>query len=75
MATMPFFDRPFLVVDERLPALLAAPIEDEALRRLPLGVGTIEQWVDNVEVLSRSSNRAAAQVAYRQLLAAGQLPR
>jgi hypothetical protein len=39
--------------------------------RLPPLVGSIEQWVDCVDVLSSPGRRAALQVAYRAWVDAG----
>jgi hypothetical protein len=49
----PFYDRPFRVIHGGAfaDALLAA-IGDEAVRALPRGVGKVDQWCDNTDVLS-----------------------
>ncbi len=58
----PFLDRPFQgVVD--VPELLLASITDPAVRQLPAGVGSVEQWVDNVAVLAMPERRVAAVAA------------
>lgn len=59
-ATQPFFDRPFRCISPELVPLVLRRVEDPAVRSLPLGVGAIEQWVDNVDVLARSERRRAA---------------
>jgi Domain of unknown function (DUF4037) len=66
--TEPFFDRPFLGVRATVPDLLLRSVTDPLLRALPPGVGSVEQWVDNVRVLTDSGHRA---LAVRALLAAG----
>jgi hypothetical protein len=60
MPTTPFFDRPFVGVRDEVPALLLESISDPGIRRLPPGVGAVEQWVDNVDVLTRAPLRRAA---------------
>lgn len=58
--TTTFFDRPFLAVREEVEALLLDGVTDPVVRRLPAGVGAVEQWMDNVDVLTRPSRRMAA---------------
>jgi hypothetical protein len=58
--TVPFHDRPFLGVRDEVPELLLEGIADPAVRRFPAGVGAVEQWVDNVDVLTRPPLRRAA---------------
>jgi hypothetical protein len=71
-ATRPFFDRPFRGVSPDVIAALGRDIEDPVVRGLPLGVGAIEQWVDNVDVLVQPGRRAAVTSAWRsELRAAG----
>jgi hypothetical protein len=62
--TEPFFDRPFLTVRPELAALLLGGITDPVLRRVPPGVGSVEQWVHNVGVLSAPGQRCRAVRAY-----------
>lgn len=50
-ATVPFWDRPYLHPAPDIPEQLVAGIADEAVRALPLGLGSIEQRTDNVDVL------------------------
>jgi hypothetical protein len=64
-ATVPFFDRPFSCVEPSLVPMLLDDVQDEAVRALPPGVGAIEQWVDNVDVLARADRRAAVASAWR----------
>jgi hypothetical protein len=63
-AVIPFFDRPYRTVDQAVPQGLLAGITDPDVARLPL-VGSIEQWVDGMDVLSSPRRRAALQAAYR----------
>jgi len=54
----PSFDRPFLVIDaQRFADAAYASIRDARVAALPRGVGAIDQWVDNTDVLS-SPDRA-----------------
>lgn len=49
----PFFSRPFLVLHGgRIADAVWAQIEDEAIRALPRGVGKVDQFVDNVAMLT-----------------------
>lgn len=66
-AVSPFHDRPFLGLGTVTEALLAS-VTDERVRALPRGVGSIEQWSDNVDVLTSPARRRAAVAA---VLAAG----
>jgi hypothetical protein len=47
---------------------MQSDIEDPTVRGLPLGVGAIEQWVDNVDVLVQPRRRAAVTSAWRSEL-------
>jgi hypothetical protein len=68
VAVVPFWNRPFRTIAPEVPALLLADVTDPVLRRLPPGVGAIEQWVDNPDVLAHPVRRHAAQAAYRAWL-------
>lgn len=59
-ATVPFWDRPFLHPDPAIIAQLLDPIVDPAVRALPRGRGSIEQWTDNVDVLMDPQARRRA---------------
>jgi hypothetical protein len=64
----PFWDRPFRGVR---PAVSQAPLDavaDPDVRRLPAGIGSVEQWVDNPAVLASPRIRAATQAAYRAMM-------
>ena len=62
-ATGPFFARPFRAVSPEVVPLLLAAVGDPAVRALPAGVGSVEQWVDNVDVLTVGARRRAAAAA------------
>jgi hypothetical protein len=63
--TEQFFDRPFLAVRSEVTDLLLQDITDPLVRRLPPGIGAIEQWADNVKVLTDASRRV--QIARHQI--------
>jgi hypothetical protein len=65
---VPFFNRPFLAVGPEMSASIAETITDPLVRRLPRGVGTIEQWVTSVDILSHPARRASLVAAYRAIL-------
>lgn len=56
--TVPFFDRPYRRVDPTFIASLRTDL------RLPIGIGSVEMWCDNVDVLSKPDRRAALRAAY-----------
>jgi hypothetical protein len=47
-----FWDRPFRTVDQAVQEALLADIADPHVTGLPTGIGSIEQWPDNVDVLA-----------------------
>lgn len=55
---VPFWDRPYRSIEENLVVVLTEAITDPAVAALPPGVGSVEQWVDNVDVLSWPDRRA-----------------
>ena len=63
----PFFDRPFYAVSDDAVERLINSITDPRVRELPAGVGSIEQWVDNVNVLTTPRLRLAAATAWRSM--------
>jgi hypothetical protein len=65
-AAAPFWDRPYRTVDDAVSRALLAEITDPVLTGLPR-VGSIEQWVDSVDVLTDVRLRAAAAGVYRTL--------
>ncbi|MCU1536436.1 MAG: hypothetical protein JWP82_787 [Humibacillus sp.] len=48
----PFWDRPYRGVSEAAVTVLTDSIGDAEVRALPRGVGSVEQWSDNVDVLT-----------------------
>jgi hypothetical protein len=62
-AVVPFFDRPFVATAEEIVASLVNGIRDENIRVLP-PLGAIEQWCDNVDLLSNPQLRARAVTLY-----------
>ncbi len=66
-AVIPFYDRPYRALDGAVPQALLDGITDPDVRRLPAMVGSVEQWVDSVDVLSSPGRRAALRAAYRAL--------
>jgi hypothetical protein len=61
-AVVPFFDRPYRTISDDLVNKLG-----DWSTGLPL-VGSIEQWVDNSDILARPKNRPAIVAAYRAWL-------
>jgi hypothetical protein len=54
----PFHNRPFLVIHgDRFAAAIQAAIADPEVRRLPPGVGSVDQFVDATDVLSHPERR------------------
>jgi hypothetical protein len=58
IVTEQFYDRRFRGLGA-MPELLAEMIEDPVVRRLPHGVGAIEQWSDNVDLLMSGALRTS----------------
>lgn len=56
---VPFFDRPFRGLGPVADVVTSA-IQDPVVQALPPGVGTVEQWVDDVDVLTDPARRVAA---------------
>lgn len=65
-AVTAFFDRPFLTPVGAVHEALWGAIADKEVRRLPKGVGSVEQWSDSVDVLSHPSRRMALRTVYGQ---------
>lgn len=57
VATVPFWDRPYLHPAPEISDQLMAGIEDPAVRSLPVGLGSIEQHTDNVDILVNPAAR------------------
>jgi hypothetical protein len=64
-AVTPFWDRPYRGIDAALPRALLSGITDPAVRGLPAGVGSIEQWIDNIDILAHPARRREFAAAYR----------
>lgn len=62
---VPFFDRPFVMPNSEICASLRRDIVDESVRNLP-SLGSIEQWCDNVDLLTHPTRRARAVALYEQ---------
>jgi hypothetical protein len=60
-----FWDRPFRTVDQAIGEALLAGITDPHVRGLPTGIGSIEQWTDNVDVLASPVRRQALRTFYQ----------
>jgi Domain of unknown function (DUF4037) len=63
-AVVPFWDRPYRTVDEAIRQALLSAITDPDVAGLP-AVGSVEQWVSNVDVLSSPGRRTALRAAYQ----------
>ena len=63
-----FWDRPYRTISADVPAALMAAVSDRIVASLPIGVGSIEQWVDNVDVLSVPERRATITRSWHQAL-------
>jgi hypothetical protein len=63
----PFFHRPFVGIRGSVAQLLLAEVNDPLLRQLPAGVGSVEQWVDNVDVLTVPARRVPLAHAWRSM--------
>lgn len=59
-ACVPFWDRPYLHLDHSLIPGLLATIDDPEVRALPVGLGSIEQRSDAVDLLVDVRHRRAA---------------
>jgi hypothetical protein len=66
---IPFWGRPFVGIDPGLYDAIVESIRDPEVRRLPRGVGSLEQWVTSVDVLSHPERRATLVATYRALMA------
>jgi Domain of unknown function (DUF4037) len=60
-----FWDRPYRTLSDEVPKLLLAEITDPEIAALPPGVGCVERWADNVDVLSSPGRRARLRPVYR----------
>jgi hypothetical protein len=64
-AVTPFFERPYRTVSDEISRALLADVTDPMITGLPAGVGSIEQWADNVAVLTSTSHRRALRALYQ----------
>jgi hypothetical protein len=64
----PYWDRPYRTVSDAVPALLRAAISDPALASLTVVAGSVEQWVDNGELLAKPADSTVLTCAYRAWL-------
>jgi hypothetical protein len=60
-----FWDRPYRTVSAEVAPALIATITDPVIAALPLGIGSVEQWVDNADVLTRPDRRVTAAGTWR----------
>ncbi|MFN8594015.1 MAG: DUF4037 domain-containing protein [Thermomicrobiales bacterium] len=61
-----FHSRPFLVIHaEQFAETITAQIAEPRIRALPLGVGSVDQFVDATDVLAHPSRRRALRSVYR----------
>ncbi len=63
-----FFDRPFRIPDAAIAEAIRDGITDPEVRALPAGIGSVEQWCDNVDMLSHVGRRTKVKTVYRQLI-------
>jgi Domain of unknown function (DUF4037) len=70
-AVVPFWDRPYRGINPEVAGGLMASIADPDVGRLPPCVGSIEQWVDSVDVLGSAQRRSRLQAAYRAMIGTG----
>jgi hypothetical protein len=64
-AVIPFWDQPYRTVDDAIKQGLLAGITDPELTALPAGIGSVEQWAANDDVLARPERRRALRCAYQ----------
>jgi hypothetical protein len=63
-ALRPYWNRAYRHIDKAIPEALAAGITDPEVARLPADVGSVEQWVDHVELLHQPDRRAGLSASY-----------
>jgi hypothetical protein len=69
-AVIRFWDRPYRTVDDAVTQALLAAITDPQVTSLPL-IGSIEQWVSSVDILSSPGRRLVLRAAYSALAGPG----
>jgi Domain of unknown function (DUF4037) len=65
VAVTAFWGRPYRTIDQAIPRALMADITDPQVGRLPAGIGSIEQWVGNVDILAHPDRRQTLRAIYR----------
>ncbi len=58
-AVEPFWDRPYLHLNRNLVPALLETLNSPEVQALPVGVGSVEQQTDNVDILTKPSRRQA----------------
>jgi Domain of unknown function (DUF4037) len=71
VAVTPFWDRPYRTVDPAIPQALLAEVTDPQIARLPVGIGSIEQWSDNDDILAHPERRQALRASYQRWASPG----
>jgi hypothetical protein len=71
-AVEPFWDRPFLHLNRDLVPALVDSIETPEVPGLPVGVGSVEQQTDNVDILVRPDHRRRLAATLRPSQQSGQ---
>ena len=69
-AVLTFWNRPYRTVDDAVEHALVAGITDPDVIALPL-IGSIEQWVTSVDILTSPARRAALKAAYQARASSG----
>jgi len=69
-AVTQFWDRPYRTLDDAVSQVLLAAITDPQVTGLPL-IGSVEQWVSSVDILSSPGSRSALRAAYSALAGPG----
>lgn len=64
-AVTSFWDRPYRTVSDSVPRRLRAGISDPALAGLAAAAGSVEQWVDDGELLAKPADSTVLTCAYR----------
>jgi Domain of unknown function (DUF4037) len=67
-AVTPYWSRPYRTVPDVVPDLLKAAISDPALAGLAVAAGSVEQWVDDGELLAKPPDSTVLTCAYRAWL-------
>jgi hypothetical protein len=71
VAVTPFWDRPYRTVDPAIPQALLAEVTDPQIARLPVGIGSVEQWADNDDILAHPERRQALRASYQRWASPG----